>query len=85
MADKPLLKVYLKPGCPWCVDAVAWLKKNDYSFEAIDVDADPSKYDEMREISGQGKAPTLTYGDLLLADFGVDELVPFLREHGIEP
>ena len=85
MADKPLLKVYLKPGCPWCVDAVAWLKKNGHSFEAIDVYADPSKYDEMREISGQGKAPTLTYGDLLLADFGVDELVPFLREHGIEP
>lgn len=85
MSTKPELKVYIKPGCPWCVDAVAWLKRNGYRFESIDVYADPAKFEEMRRLSGQGKAPTLTYGDLLLADFGVDELVPFLREHSIEP
>ena len=45
-------------------------KKNGFSFKSLDVYADPALYEEMREVSGQGKAPTLTYGDLLLADFG---------------
>lgn len=85
MSDKPELKVYIKPGCPWCVEAVAWLKQNGYAFKALDVYADAALYEEMRSVSGQSKAPTLTYGNLLLADFGVDELVPFLKEHGIRP
>lgn len=85
MSDRPALNVYVKPGCPWCVEAVAWLKNAGYRFQTIDVVADPAKFEEMRRLSGQGKAPTLTCGDLLLADFGIDELVPFLREHRIEP
>ncbi len=79
------LKLYIKPGCPWCVDAVAWLRKAGYRYQLIDVIADSAKFEEMRRLSGQSKAPTLVCGDLLLADFGIDELVPFLRENGINP
>jgi len=85
MSTQPEMEVYIKPGCPWCVEAVSWLREQGYRFRTIDVIAEPDRYREMREISGQSKAPTLTYGDLLLADFGVDELIPFLREYGIEP
>ncbi len=85
MSEEPELKIYVKPGCPWCVEALAWLTNAGYNFRAVDVYADPAAYEEMRRLSGQGSAPTMTYGDLLLADFGVEELVPFLREHGIEP
>lgn len=84
-SSSPTLRVYIKPGCPWCVDAVAWLKREGYDFETIDVIADGVAYDEMRRISGQSKAPTMTVGDLLLADFGVDELEVFLEEHEIHP
>ncbi len=85
MSATPELKVYIKPRCPWCVDVVAWLKQAGYGFRVLDVTADPALYEEMRRLSGQSSAPTMTYGELLLADFGVDELVPFLREHRIEP
>lgn len=85
MSDSPELQVYVKPGCPWCVEVVAWLEKAGYAFRALDVYADPALYEEMRRLSGQGKAPTVVWGDLVLADCGVEELVPFLREHGIEP
>ncbi len=85
MSAKPELKVYIKPGCPWCIDVVAWLRKAGYEFRLLDVFAEPALFEEMKRLSGQSSAPTMTYGDLLLADFGVDELVPFLREHGIEP
>lgn len=85
MSDKPELKVYIKPGCPWCVDAIAWLKREGYRFEALDVISDSALYEEMYRLSGQGKAPTLTYGDLLLADFGVEELEEFVEANDIHP
>lgn len=34
---------------------------------------------EMVALSGQSKAPTLDWDGEVLADFGVDELVPFLE------
>ena len=79
------LKVYVKPGCPWCIDAERWLKREGYSYERVDVYADPAAYEEMRRLSGQSCAPTMTCGDLLLADFGVPELEAFLEKHEIHP
>ncbi|MDF1823203.1 MAG: glutaredoxin domain-containing protein [Verrucomicrobiales bacterium] len=83
MEEDEVFKVYVKPGCPWCVDAIAYLKKGGYHFEEIDVTSDPVAFAKMQEISGQTSAPTMTVGNLLLADFGVEELVPFLEEHGL--
>ncbi len=79
------LKVYIKPGCPWCVDAVAYLNQNGFDFVEIDVISNPDKFDEMRQLSGQSCAPTLTLGDLMLPDFDVDEMKTFFAEHDIEP
>jgi glutaredoxin 3 len=86
MSDELLrLKVYVKPGCPWCVSAIAHLRSEGYGFDEIDVFADPKNFEEMENLSGQTYAPTMTYGDLLLADFGVPELDAFLDEHDIQP
>lgn len=38
----------------------------------------------MLKKSGQTKAPTLDWHGHLLADFGVAELIPFLRERGMD-
>ena len=85
MSETPELKVYIKPGCPWCVDVVAWLKKEGYTFRTLDVVADSALYEEMRRLSGQSSAPTMTYGDLMLADFGVEELEEFVEANEIHP
>lgn len=78
------MKLYIKPSCPWCVEAVDYLSQNGYDFDSIDVTSDPEAYAEMKEISGQSKAPTLLLENgALLPDFGVDELIPFLEEHGL--
>jgi hypothetical protein len=37
----------------------------------------------MVDLSGQSKAPTMDWAGEVLADFGVDELVPFLRARGV--
>ena len=80
-----MMDVYIKPGCPWCVQVEAYLQKGGYEYRAIDVIADDAAFEKMRELFGQTSAPSMTVGDLKLADFGVEELVPFLEEHGIVP
>ncbi len=85
--SEDILNVYVKPGCPWCINVVQFLKEEDYDFKEIDVLADNSKFEEMERISGQTFAPTMRVGendDLILADFGVDELKEFLAEHKIQ-
>jgi glutaredoxin len=85
MDEDPQLKVYIKPGCPWCISAVAWLEDEGYDFTKVDVINNAEAFDEMIELSGQSLAPTMTYGSLILADFGVPELEKFIEENGIEP
>jgi glutaredoxin 3 len=49
-----------------------------------DVTSDSSAYAEMQKKSGQTKAPTLDWNGQILADFGTDELVPFLRKQNVK-
>lgn len=80
------MKVYLKPWCPWCVDAEHWLKAGGYAYEALDVTTDAAAYARMKEISGQTKAPTLELEDgTVLADFDTRQLEEFLKVHKIRP
>ena len=53
------LTLYIKPWCPWCVEAVAWLEDKGYQFNTIDVLSDPVAYERMRRIS-----QTITHSDL---------------------
>jgi glutaredoxin 3 len=80
------MKLYVKVWCPWCVDAVAWLKSHSYRYEQIDVLADKAGYDRMIAISGQRKTPTLELdtGEVL-PDFDVHQLEKFLAAHNIQP
>ena len=81
-----MLKVYIKPGCPWCVEAVDWLTLRGYAFEELNVFGDPKDFDRMRQISGQSRAPTLETEDgTVLADFDVKQLEKFLNLHRISP
>ncbi len=80
----PLPILYVKPGCPWCDEAVAFLDGHGVSYRLQDVVADPAAYAEMRRKSGQEKVPTLDWNGKVLADFGEDELVPFLRDRNVK-
>lgn len=80
------MKLYVKTWCPWCVDAIGWLKSRGYAFEQVDVEADPAHYRRMIEISGQRLTPTLELpGGDVLPDFDVRQLEKFLAAHSIHP
>ena len=81
MSDLPIL--YLKPGCPWCEDVVDYLAKKKIAVRKVIVSGNREAMQEMIDLSGQSKAPTMDWHGEVLADFGVDELVPFLQRRGV--
>ena len=75
--------LYIKPGCPWCDDVVAFMRKKDIEHDTVIVSGNRAAMQEMIDLSGQTKAPTMNWEGDVLADFGVDELIPFLKERGV--
>lgn len=76
--------LYIKPGCPWCIEVVEFLREKGIGYREQDVTRDAAARAEMERKSGQGRAPTLDWHGRILADFGVDELVPFLRKQNVK-
>jgi len=80
-SELPIL--YIKTGCPWCDDVIEYLDKKKIEVETIVVSGNREAMQEMIDLSGQSKAPTMDWHGEVLADFGVDELVPFLKKRGV--
>ncbi len=75
--------LYIKDGCPWCEEAEDYLRDHGIAYGKADVNEDPDALAEMRRLSGQTKAPTMRWGDEILADFGAAELDAFLRQRNV--
>jgi glutaredoxin 3 len=84
MIPKELI-LYVKPGCPWCRRAENCLREHGYTYKSVDVISDRLSFAEMKRLSGQTYTPTLVVGDLVLADFGPEDLEEFLQQHQIMP
>ena len=76
--SRPIL--YVKPGCPWCTEAVAFLKRHNVAFDTRNVTFDREARRRMQEISGQSRTPTLEFGAFVCADFDTDELMVALSK-----
>lgn len=77
------LIVYTKVGCPWCDDALDFLKTNNVDFEEREVRSNPIFMKELEDKSGQTKAPTLDLDGVILADTDAEAIEVFLKEKGI--
>ncbi len=75
--------IFIKPGCPWCDEVIEYFDEHNLPYKAVSVSGNRDAMEEMVELSGQTKAPTMNWEGEVLADFGVDELVPFLKKHGV--
>ncbi len=75
---KPI--IYIKPGCPWCNEALSYFQQHGVDLDVRDVTRSRSNMQRMIEISGQSLTPTFEYGDFVVADFSVDEFVDELAE-----
>lgn len=71
--------LYVKTGCPWCEEVLDFLDERRLPYRKVIVSGNPEAMREMVDLSGQSKAPTMDWDGEVLADFGVDELIPFLK------
>ena len=76
--------LYIKTGCPWCIQVVEFLNNNGIGYREKNVSKDAAAFEEMFSLSRQSKAPVLDWHGKILADFGVDELVPFLQKQNVK-
>ena len=76
------VRLYVKPGCPWCEEAVDWLDSNGIRYEVLDVTSNPEARDEMHELTGQTRAPSIDVDGHILADFDAEELEAWWESTG---
>jgi len=72
--------IYVRRGCPWCREALGFFSSHGVSVEVRDVDRDYGDLKRMIEVSGQAKTPTFEWGEFIVSDFSVDELLDELHE-----
>ena len=77
--SKPTL--YVKQGCPWCIDALAYFNAKGIDLEVIDVRTESERMKELVEVSGQSMTPTFKHGDFLVTDFDLEEFEAALEQN----
>jgi glutaredoxin 3 len=75
-------RLFIKPGCPWCDEALDWLSSHRVQHETLDVTSDPTARREMLQLTGQTKAPSIDVDGHILADFGAEELSEWWTKMG---
>lgn len=78
MKHKPIL--YIKPGCPWCREAMAYFSQHGVELDVRDVKESEASLRRMVEISGQSRTPTFEFGDFVVADFSMNEFLDELAQ-----
>lgn len=76
LQSTPIL--YVKSGCPWCIEALSFFDANNIRVETREVRSNKVFMDQMVQLSGQSKTPTFVLGDFVVADFDVGEFAAAL-------
>ena len=76
------IRLFIKPFCGWCDEAMEWLDARGIKYETLDVLADAGARKEMSRLSGQTLAPVLEVDGEVLADFDTGELEEFWKKLG---
>lgn len=77
MVKAERVRLFIKPYCGWCHEAIEWLDERGVKYELLDVISDAAARKEMYQLSGQTLAPTIDVDGEILADFDVDQLEEF--------
>lgn len=80
--ELPIL--YVKTGCGWCHQASAFLSEHGIGYREINVTDDDAACSTMQRVSHQTRAPVLDWHGKILADFGLDQLKPFLHAQNVQ-
>ena len=73
--------LFVKQGCPWCIDALQYFEKRKLKLDIIDVRLEPSRMNDLIGVSGQSKTPTLQSGNFVVADFDISEFEQSMKDN----
>ena len=73
--------VYVKTGCPWCIQALRFFRDKKIDLHVVDVLRDRKSMERLIAISSQTRTPTFEYRDFVVADFSIDEFLQALERH----
>lgn len=79
-----IIRLYIKPFCGWCHEAIDWLNSHGFKYTKLDVTSDPVTAKEMLALTGQTSAPSIDIDGKILADFDTNELERFLKKQNID-
>lgn len=77
-----IIRLFIKSYCGWCSEATDWLDGRAWKYETLNVSENAAARAEMRELTGQTKAPCIEVDGHVLADFDTDQLEAFLQKLG---
>jgi len=77
MNNIPIL--YIKPGCHWCNEALAFFGQHGVEVNVKDVHSNRGDLQRMIEISAQAATPTFEYNDFVVSDFSTNEFISELE------
>jgi glutaredoxin 3 len=72
--------LYIRRGCPWCRQAAAFFSTHGIAVEIRDVSKSYTDMKCLIDVSDQSNVPTFVYGDFVVSDFSLDELLDELAE-----
>lgn len=75
-----MIIIYTKTGCPWCNDALKFLRDHKISFVEREVLSNPIFFEELRVKSKQTKTPTIDLDGEILADTDKEAIEKFLKQ-----
>ena len=70
---------YLKTGCPWCIELKKFFEDNNIDFIEKNVTDNTDFMDEMIELSGQLKAPTVVIDGEIYSNTSAEEMKKVLE------
>jgi glutaredoxin len=73
------VRLFIKPYCGWCDQAMEWLDTRGVKYETLDVISDAKARKEMVQLSGQTLAPVIDVDGEILADFDTEQLEVFWK------
>ncbi|MBI4324039.1 MAG: glutaredoxin family protein [Chloroflexi bacterium] len=76
----PHIRLFIKPYCGWCDQAIDWLDDHGIVYETLDVTRDAAAWREMATLSSQTLAPVLEVDGQVLADFDTRQLAEFWKK-----
>ena len=59
MYEPQTVRLFVKPYCPWCQQAIRWLDTQGIHYELLDVLENNAAYEAMVGLSGQSLAPVI--------------------------